>query len=312
MFVRADGSVLAAGGDQQSIGAFVVRLLGAGGGASPGVLGITAQSVISTAEGGDVVVNVRRTGGADGSVSVAYRTTEDPAGSTAGRATAGEDFGNTLGLLTWGDGDVAEQQIRVPIMSDNSVERPETFRVTLSDNQDGAGLGTSGVTIAIAADGGPFGQLNFGQNVYEVPEIAISRTAVIRGYYSSGAVSVTLTPIAGTATADADFVAAPITLTWADGELGTKFADFRIVNDSLEEPIEDFSVQMSNPTGGALLGPQSTARVTIRANDQLPPNVVRGSVDGGGGAFDFLSLLLLGLLRTMRRVIAGSSAIERP
>jgi hypothetical protein len=207
---------------------------------------------------------------------------------------------------------VAEQQIRVPIMSDNSVERPETFRVTLSDNQDGAGLGTSGVTIAIAADGGPFGQLNFGQNVYEVPEIAISRTAVIRGYYSSGAVSVTLTPIAGTATADADFVAAPITLTWADGELGTKFADFRIVNDALEEPIEEFTVQLSNPAGGAVLGPQSTARVTIRANDQLPPNVVRGSVDGGGGAFDFLSLLLLGLLRTMRRVIAGSSAIERP
>jgi uncharacterized delta-60 repeat protein len=246
MFVRADGSVLAAGGDHRSIGAFVVRLLGAGGGASPGVLGITAQSVISTAEGGDVVVNVRRTGGADGSVSVAYRTTEEPAGTTPDRATAGEDFGNTSGLLTWGDGDLAEQQIRVPIVSDNSVERPETFRVTLSDSQGGAGLGTSGVTVAIAADGGPFGQFNFGQNVYEQTETGGSRIWVTRGYYSSGTVSVTVTPIAGTATAGADFVAAPITLTWADGERGTKFADFPIVNDALEEPIEEFTVQLSN------------------------------------------------------------------
>ena len=78
MFVGADGGVFAAGGDRQSNTAFVVRLLGAGGGKSPGVLGITEQSLIPTAEGaGEVVVTVRRTGGADGSVSVAYETIAD-------------------------------------------------------------------------------------------------------------------------------------------------------------------------------------------------------------------------------------------
>ena len=101
-----------------------------------------------------MVVTVRRTGGADGSVSVAYETIADT-------ATAGTDFGRVSGLLSWGDGDITEQQIRVPIVSDDFPELAETFRVTLRDIQGGAGLGTTGAIVQIAADGGPFGQFNF-------------------------------------------------------------------------------------------------------------------------------------------------------
>jgi uncharacterized delta-60 repeat protein len=297
MFVRADGSVVAAGGDHRSSRAFVARLLGAGGGESPGVLGVTEQSLVPTAEGGgEVVVHVRRTGGADGSASVAYSTAADS-------ARAGEDFDAVSGLLTWGDADMAEQQIRVPIMSDNSVEEPETFRVILGATQ-GAGLGTSSATVLIAADGAPFGQFRLFGASESFTESGPAEIHVIREYYSSGAVSVTLTPIAGTATAGADFFPDPITLTWADGEPGAKIARIQITDDMAAETFEDFTVHLSNATGGAVIGPQSSLRVGIRANDQPPPS------SGGGGAFGFLSLLLLGLLETIRRLTARGSKIE--
>jgi uncharacterized delta-60 repeat protein len=290
MLVRADGSVVAAGGDHRSGRAFVAKLLGAGGGQSPGVLGVTEQSGISIAEGGgEVVVHVRRTGGADGSVNVAYQTTEVS-------AAAGFDFGAVSGTLTWGDGDVADREIRVPIMSDINVEGPETFRVTLSDNQ-GGGLGTGAAAVTIAADGGPFGQFGIATSSPLNTESGPVEIGVVRSYYSSGAVSVTLTLIAGTATAGTDFVADPITLTWADGEGGVKTARVPIIDDTLEETFEDFTVNLSNATGGAVIGSGSSRRIGIAGNDQ-------STSSGGGGAFGFLSLLLLGLLKTMRWLTA--------
>jgi hypothetical protein len=120
---------------------------------------------------------------------------------------------------------------------------------------------------------------------------------VVRSYYSSGAVSVTLTLIAGTATAGTDFVADPITLTWADGEGGVKTARVPIIDDTLEETFEDFTVNLSNATGGAVIGSGSSRRIGIAGNDQ-------STSSGGGGAFGFLSLLLLGLLKTMRWLTA--------
>jgi hypothetical protein len=54
-----------------------------------------------------------------------------------------------------------------------------------------------------------------------------------------------------------------------------------------------------------VIGPQSSLRVIIAAN-QPPPNV-----SGGGGALSLLSVLLLGLLETMRRLTARRSMIER-
>jgi hypothetical protein len=129
---------------------------------------------------------------------------------------------------------------------------------------------------------------------------------VSREFHNSGVVSVTVTPVSGGATAGADFVANPITLTWGDGEWGTKVARIPIIDDSDQETAEDFTVQLSNPMGGAVLGSRSTMTLRIYQNDQPRP-----SSEGGGGAFGFLSLVLLGFLRTMRRFIVGSSIIER-
>jgi hypothetical protein len=163
----------------------------------------------------------------------------------------------------------------------------------LSDAQGGAGLGTINATVEIAADGSPFGQLSLSDSTYFVQESQSVEVAVLRNYYTSGPVSVTLTPIAGTATAGDDFVADPVTVSWADGDADWKFVEFLIVNDTVEEPTESFTVELSNPTGGAVIGPQSSA--TVQIQDQPPQ-----PASGGGGIFGYLSLLLLGVTAFLR------------
>ncbi|HNP34271.1 MAG TPA: Calx-beta domain-containing protein [Woeseiaceae bacterium] len=292
MFVAANGSVMAAGGADYSQKAFVIRLLGSGGGDSPGVLGWSRQNTYTTAEGAnEVVLNVRRTGGSSGSVSLAYQSSD--ANLSASSAL---DYGEVSGRLTWADGDSSEQQIRVPILSDSSVEPPEYFEVLLNDAQGGAGLGTSNTTIEIAADGGPYGQISFTKLNYNSGEKVAAQVEVSRDYYSSGAVSVTLTPVAGTATAVEDFAADPVTVSWADGESGWKIAKIPIVDDTLAELDEAFNVELSNPAGGAIIGQISNATVRIQANDQVKPN----ESSTGGGSSSYLSLLLLGLMSLLR------------
>jgi hypothetical protein len=102
------------------------------------------------------------------------------------------------------------------------------------------------------------------------------------------------TPVAGSATT-ADFGAAPITLSWADGDSAPKTATIPIVNDNIVESPESFTVELSNPTNGAVIGPHSRVVVTIHDPPPPPPP------SGGGGAFDWFALLCLGCVRWLRR-----------
>lgn len=295
LLVRPDGSVVGAGGTDLSNQAFVVRLLGASGGNSPGVLGIAQQSTIPTEEGaGEVVVQVRRSGGDAGSVSVAYKTVVGDSNS----ALAGKDYTATAGRLTWDDGDRHDQEIRVPILADGTGEEPEYFRVMLTDAQGGPGLGTRTATVAIAADGGPYGQFAIDRDG-PATEGNSTQVYVHRHYYSTGAVSVTVTPIAGSATAGEDFAPQAATVSWADGETDIKIVDIAIRDDSVPERTESFTVELSNPTGGAVIGPHASTTIRIAASDQPPAE------SSGGGAFEYLSLLLLGVTKMLQSMRAA-------
>ena len=94
---------------------------------------------------------------------------------------------------------------------------------------------------------------------------------VSREHYFEGAVSVTVSPVAGTAIAGEDYSGTPVTLSWADGESGQKLVSFTVRNDAVEEDPEQFSVRLSAPTGGAILGRRSTTTFTILDNDQPSP-----------------------------------------
>jgi hypothetical protein len=297
MKILADGSVVAAGGDAWDTYGFVVRLLPDNGVDSPGVLGIVEQGTLSAAEGDDVVIHLRRTGGSAGEVSVAYEI-------DGGSAVSGVDFDADPGRVAWTDGDVSVREIRVPALADDEVEDEEIFYIMLSDPQGGAGLGTTFTGARIAADGRPYGQIALTAPT-TVTEGQAAEVLVSRNWYSEGEVSVTLTPIAGTATAGEDFVGDPVTLSWASGDTASKLVSIPIVDDDDDEDSERFEVELSNPAGGALLAKRTRAGITILSSDS--PRTEPAAA--GGGALGFLTLFLLGAAALVRKALPGDRGL---
>jgi uncharacterized delta-60 repeat protein len=290
--VQPDGGTLVAGGDYATDPPrpYTVRLLGDSGGDSPGVVGIAPGS-FAAEESGEVEVTVRRTGGRSGAVSVEYRT--EAAGGLAG---AGQDYQETTGVLHWSDGDTSEKTVVIPILPDDAVEEQEDFALTLDEPQGGAGLGRRSALIGIQPDGAPAGQFSLDTWYSHVEEPGVVEFLLSRNYYFDGEVCVTLEGVSGSALSDDDFVLDAATHCWADQDQEAKYIQVQIADDGAREADEDFSIRLSNPTGGAIVGPRGAATFTIMEND-LPS---QSSRNGGGGSTDLVSLLLLGLAQLLR------------
>ena len=101
------------------------------------------SATLSVSEGaGALAVTVRRSGGANGAVTVDYAT-------SAGTATSSSDFTPTSGTLSFANG-VISQFFSIPILDDATAESPETFYVELSNPAGGATLGApSSLTVTI-------------------------------------------------------------------------------------------------------------------------------------------------------------------
>jgi uncharacterized delta-60 repeat protein len=130
--------------------------------------------------------------------------------------------------------------------------------------------------------------------------------AVRRTGGSAGAVSVDYSTVSVLAQSGTDFTATTGTLTWADGNADTQEISIPISQDSVVEPDEQFTLQLSNPAGGASLA-ATVGTVTIlgvpRGNPAplpAPPSTVSRSGGGAGGALDAL-LLGLALLASRAR-----------
>ena len=95
-----------------------------------GVIGL-ATSVISVNEtAGNIAVSVVRQLGAEGTISVDYRT-------VATTATAGQDYTASIGTLTFLTGETVKQVI-IPIANDTLSEANETFTFTIDNVTGGA------------------------------------------------------------------------------------------------------------------------------------------------------------------------------
>ncbi len=287
--VGTDGRILAAGGDRYTGMPFVVQLVGDGGDDNPGVVGFS-KPFVEGAEGTDSVIKVRRTGGKSGAVSVRYRTALDYL------ASVDEDFSEASGTLHWADGDASEREIVVPVLDNGGdPEEYEGFQVVLREPTGDAGLGTRTGGIAILPDGAPSGPFAIEASYSAEPESGPALVWVYRNYYHQGAVSVTVTPTAGTADAGDDFDATPVTLNWAANDSAPQSILIPIVDDDESEGLETFSIELSDPTGGAIIGPRATGVIDIGSNDG--PS---GGGGGGGGTTGWLSLLLLLLAERFR------------
>jgi hypothetical protein len=107
------------------------------------------------------------------------------------------------------------------------------------------------------------GQLSFATNSYSIVKGNTNvYLTVVRANGSSGAVAVNYNTAPGTATPGLNYVAASGTVTLNDGATSNTIAIPIIDNNLVQGPV-NFSVQLSNPSGGATLAVPTNAVVTI-------------------------------------------------
>ncbi len=109
------------------------------------------------------------------------------------------------------------------------------------------------------------GAFAFDAPTYSVPEAnTVATIGVNRLGGTTGAVSVSYATVAGgTATSGLDYSSAAGTLSWANGEGGTKYFTVPILADAITDPNETVNLALSNPTGNAALGSSAIAVLTI-------------------------------------------------
>jgi uncharacterized delta-60 repeat protein len=236
----------------------------------------TVNSVSETTP--TVTYTVRRTGGRTGTVSVDFAT-------AAGQAQPGSDFVGASGTLTWNDGDSSDKTLTIDIIDDALAETiREDFSLTLSGPTGGAQLAASEGSTTITDADGP------GELVFHVWSFYMSATEddvviqvpVARIHGSQGAVSVGYQVpnqfSSPTATPGSDFACASGTLSWNDGEAGTKYVPVQIIDDTAQETTESFEIRLVVPgTARTYAGPASRQSIQIRDD---------GDSGGGGGGDD--------------------------
>jgi hypothetical protein len=115
----------------------------------PGTITFAEPSYFVVESAGAATIQIQRSGGTTGEVSVAYTV-------AGGTATAGSDLESVSGVLTWADGESGNRSFQIPILDNQVDESDETVVLTLSSAAGGAALGSPASTmLTIRDDDGP-------------------------------------------------------------------------------------------------------------------------------------------------------------
>jgi hypothetical protein len=225
----------------------------------PGTLQLSNTSLNQFENSGSFIINVTRTNGSTGAVTVHYATAD-------GTAQTPSDYTNTSGTLTLNDGETSKP-ITVPIVDDNTPEGTETFTLTLSSPTGGAVLGNNTTVTFIIQDN-------------EQPTLSISNVSQAEGNSGTTAFTFTVTSsnvIAsvinvdyatanGTATAGSDYQATSGQLVIPAGQ-GSKTITVDVFGDGTQEPDETFFVNLSAPGNATIANDHGTGTII---NDDSP------------------------------------------
>jgi len=186
--------------------------------------------------------------------------------------TSGVDYQPLSGTLTFAPGETSKV-LSVQINGDTTEEPNETFVMNLIGVSNATivkGQGTGTIVNDDAAQ--PPGLLEFSVASYSVNENGGPAVVTVkRSGGSSGAVSVQYSTVAGGSAKDgSDYAASAGSLNWADGDAADKTFSISVTDDSVNEGSETINLVLSNPAGGASLGGQSSAILTIADNDAAP------------------------------------------
>jgi uncharacterized delta-60 repeat protein/uncharacterized repeat protein (TIGR01451 family) len=253
-------------------------------------------SVNENAISGNATISVVRTGATNTTVAVDYLTRD-------GTAQAGQDYIAVSDSITFLPGETLKT-FTVPVFNDTIIEGNETVLLSLTNVTVGGFLGLSSSTLTIVDDDFAAGTLVFSSPVYTVNEFETNITiTVVRTNGSTGVVSVDYSTSDGTARAGEDYTSVGGTLAFADGETSKTF-NIGIVPDYLNETNETVILVLSNPTGGATLGGNSTATLTILNN-----NLINGSLNFAETNFTVIESNLVAVL-TLTRTFGDLGAVS--
>ena len=150
-----------------------------------GVFDFGAPAIVVNEDGATIQIQVTRTNGSGGQVTVDFATADES-------AQAGFDYLSTSGTLTFPDG-VTQQTIVIPLIDDVATEQLETLNVNLTNPGGGAALGQQTLlTVGISDQAGDVGVITTLLEAGSVGSPLFQPLAVSDG--GSGAFDVTVDP----------------------------------------------------------------------------------------------------------------------
>ncbi|NCR19362.1 MAG: hypothetical protein GPJ22_19990, partial [Microcystis aeruginosa LL13-03] len=226
----------------------------------------------------DIIIT--RTGRTTGTVGATLNFANGTAtGCPCPPASVTYDFYNGAFAFTLGDNEMSKViQVEdaklagsnaIRIRNDSKVEGDEYFTINLNNPTGGATIGNqNSATVTILDDDV---QLAFSSPTFTIREdgTAIAAVTVNRIGRLTGVVGATLNLDGGNATYPDDYTQTSLNISFAEGE-NSKIINIPVRNDIISEPDETVNLTLVNPTGGATIGSQNTAILTIVDNGLTP------------------------------------------
>ena len=211
---------------------------------------LTITDANATEDDEEITFTVRLNVASSKTVTVDWTTAD-------GTATQGADYVETTGTLRF-DALETEQTITVPLLDDALDEIDETFTIALSNPSNATIADAEATGTIVDNDDTPALTIADAEAAEGDREIAF---AVTLGAASGLEVTVDWTTTDGTATADADYVAAEGRLTFAPGQIEETLAVV-VFNDALDEIDETFTIALSNPSNTTIADDTATGTIT--------------------------------------------------
>ncbi|MDA9212550.1 hypothetical protein N9O84_02430, partial [Gammaproteobacteria bacterium] len=228
--------------------------------AGPRIPDITISSSTTSESSGSASISLALSNPFNQEVILNYSTSDDT-------AEASSDYTASTGTITFAPSETTKS-ISLDIIDDDIFEVDETFNVNFTLGATSLGNlvnDTASITISDDDDAPVFGIA--GANVKEedgTASITITKTNPVQMD-----ITVNYATADGTALAGLDYVDVNDSVTFAANET-QKTISISIIEDSLDEDEESFSVSLTGASQGAVQEAESAAIVSIEDNDDAP------------------------------------------
>ena len=217
---------------------------------------LSVSNAEAAEDGGNVVFTVSISAASGEEVTVDYATSD-------GSATAGEDYAETTGTLTFPANSVVSQTVSVPV-TDDAVDEEEEEIFTLSNVQVASLFGGGeilAVTGTITDNDDPAVTASFRQASYSVDEGGTVEVKVTLSAEPEREVTVSLTKTDQGGASSHDYSGVPENLVFQSGDTEKSFT-FSAAADDIDDDGESVALGFGTPPDGVSAGTTATVSIT--------------------------------------------------